>query len=208
MVSGLPRAGRGRHSALGGAGVSALGSARDDPARLGADRARTSRGRNSADAAGLGRPTGDRGSGGGPYYLALLAEACGKAGQAGEGLILLAEALAAFDNTGEGLYEAEVHRLKGELLLARSAASYTEAETCVLQALTIARRQQAKSLELCAAMSLSRLSTKCPKPAGSTLRTTWTATAPTGDHAQAVRGGRPVNAPLRATRHNATGSRR
>ena len=53
-----------------------------------------------------------------PYYLALLAEAYGKAGQAEEGLAVLAEALAAVDNTGERWYEAELYRLKGELLLA------------------------------------------------------------------------------------------
>ena len=54
-------------------------------------------------------------------------------------------------------YEAELYRLKGELLLARAAADHTEAETCFRQALDIARRQQAKAFELRAAMSLSRL---------------------------------------------------
>ena len=47
--------------------------------------------------------------------------------------------------------------LQGELLLARSAAHYAEAETCFCQALDVARHQQAKSWELRAAMSLSRL---------------------------------------------------
>jgi predicted ATPase len=51
----------------------------------------------------------------------------------------------------------ELYRLKGELLLTRSAEHHTEAERCFRQALEIARRQQAKSLELRAAMSLSRL---------------------------------------------------
>jgi predicted ATPase len=92
-----------------------------------------------------------------PYYLAFLAEAHGKVGQAGEGLTMLAEALAAVHKTGERFYEAELYRLKGELLLARSAGDYTEAEACFRQALDIARQQQAKSLELRAAMSLSRL---------------------------------------------------
>jgi predicted ATPase len=87
----------------------------------------------------------------------LLAEACGKAGQAGEGLTLLAEALAAVANTGERLYEAELYRLKGELLLRPAAADAPQAETCFQQALDVARRQQAKSLELRAALSLSRL---------------------------------------------------
>jgi hypothetical protein len=50
----------------------------------------------------------------------LLAEAYGKAGQEKEGLAALAEALAAADRTGEHLYEAEMYRLKGELLLAQA----------------------------------------------------------------------------------------
>jgi len=92
-----------------------------------------------------------------PYYLALLAEAYGKAGQAEEGLSVLAEALTAVHKTGERQHEAELHRLKGELLLALSAEKHAEAETCLHQALDIARHQQAKSLELRAATSLSRL---------------------------------------------------
>jgi predicted ATPase len=59
--------------------------------------------------------------------------------------------------TEERVYEAEVYRLQGELLLARSVEHETEAETCFRQALAVARRQQAKSLELRAAMSLARL---------------------------------------------------
>src|SRR5215831_5088344 len=91
------------------------------------------------------------------YYLAFLAEAYGKLGQAGEGLTMLDEALTTVHKTGERFYEAELYRLKGELLLARSAENYGEAEACFQQALTVARRQQAKSWELRAAMSLSRL---------------------------------------------------
>jgi predicted ATPase len=91
------------------------------------------------------------------YYLALLAEAYGKVGQAEEGLSALAEALALVDQSGERWWEAELYRLKGELLLARSTENQTEAEACFHQALDVARHQQAKSLELRAAMSLSRL---------------------------------------------------
>jgi predicted ATPase len=54
-------------------------------------------------------------------------------------------------------WEAELHRLRGELLLQHSVASPEEAETCFQQALDVARRQEAKSLELRAAMSLARL---------------------------------------------------
>ena len=61
------------------------------------------------------------------------------------------------DTTGERWYEPELYRLKGELLLAHAMGHDTEAETCFRQALDIARRQQAKSWELRAALSLSRL---------------------------------------------------
>jgi predicted ATPase len=74
-----------------------------------------------------------------------------------EGLTLLDEALALVHKTGEGWPEAELHRLKGELLLSLSADNQVEAEGCFHQALATARRQQAKALELRAAMSLSRL---------------------------------------------------
>jgi predicted ATPase len=55
-----------------------------------------------------------------PYFLALLAEAYGKAGQVEEGLTVLAEALTVVDKSGERFYEAELYRLKGELLLAQA----------------------------------------------------------------------------------------
>ena len=91
------------------------------------------------------------------YLLALLAEGYGKVGQAEEGLRVLAEALAVVDKTGERYYEAEVYRLKGAFFLMRPISDEQQAETCFHQALASARRQQAKSLELRAAMSLSRL---------------------------------------------------
>jgi predicted ATPase/class 3 adenylate cyclase len=91
------------------------------------------------------------------YLLALLAEAYVKGGEAEEGLCILAEALAAVHRHGERFYEAELHRLKGQLLRLQVVSDEPEAETCFHQALDIARRQQAKSLELRAAMSLSRL---------------------------------------------------
>jgi class 3 adenylate cyclase/predicted ATPase len=92
-----------------------------------------------------------------PWWLALLAEAYGKAGQLDEGLRALEEALAAVQHNEEHHYEAEVYRLKGELLLQESPAHQKEAEEQFQQALAVARRQQAKSLELRAAMSLGRL---------------------------------------------------
>jgi predicted ATPase len=92
-----------------------------------------------------------------PYGLALLAEASAQVGQIEEGLTLLVEAMTAANDTGERRWDAELHRLKGELLLARSAEHHAEAETCFQQALAIARRQEARSWELRATMSLSRL---------------------------------------------------
>ena len=91
-----------------------------------------------------------------PYFLTLLAEAHRQTGQTEAGLAVLAEALALVDQSAERWCEAELYRLKGELLLTLSAEKQPEAETCLHQALDIARRQQAKSLELRAAMSLSR----------------------------------------------------
>jgi predicted ATPase len=92
-----------------------------------------------------------------PYGLALLATASAKAGQHEAGLILLAEALAVTNDKGERRWEAELYRLKGEVLLAHAAEHHVEVETCFRQALDVARQQQAKSWELRAAMSLSRL---------------------------------------------------
>ena len=90
-----------------------------------------------------------------PYCLVLLAEAAGNAGQVEEGLRLLAEALAAFEASGRGDMLTEAYRLQGQFLLCQ--ADTAQAEACFQQALTIARRQQAKSWELRAAMSLARL---------------------------------------------------
>ncbi len=75
---------------------------------------------------------------------------------------MLAEALAVVDKTGERYCEAELYRLRGELMLAQSRvqsleSKVKEAEECFLKALDIARKQQAKSLELRAATSLARL---------------------------------------------------
>jgi TOMM system kinase/cyclase fusion protein len=92
-----------------------------------------------------------------PHVLALLAEAYGDMKRAKAGLTVLDEALAVVESTGERYWEAELHRLKGTLLLARSAEHQAEAEACFHQALAIAHHQQAKSLELRAAMSLARL---------------------------------------------------
>jgi predicted ATPase len=101
------------------------------------------------------RATGAEGSR--PYFLALLADVHGTIGEPEAGLTTLAEALALVDKTGERWYEAELHRLKGALLLQQSSSNQTEAENCFHHAISIAQNQQAKSWELRAATSLARL---------------------------------------------------
>jgi predicted ATPase len=93
------------------------------------------------------------------YFLGLFAEALGRGGQIAEGLGVLNEALALMDGTGTVFFGAELHRLRGEFLLRQDGgdAACREAEACFLRALAVARRQQARSLELRAAMSLTRL---------------------------------------------------
>ena len=98
-----------------------------------------------------------------PSHLALLAEACARARRLDEGLAVLDEALATLAATGEHAYEAELHRLKGDLLCRqprrgrKDAAVERQAEASIRQAVAIARRQGAKALELRAVSALCRL---------------------------------------------------
>jgi predicted ATPase len=91
-----------------------------------------------------------------PYFLALLAEASGQAGQP-EGLTVLADVLTLVAATEERWWEAEVYRLQGTLLLQLPSPDMRKVEGCFHQALDVARHQQAKALELRAALSLARL---------------------------------------------------
>jgi class 3 adenylate cyclase/predicted ATPase len=91
-----------------------------------------------------------------PYFLGLLADAYAQDGQLEAGLATLDEAVAAAQGTGQRMVEAELYRLRASLILATGALQ-AEAETWLQRALEVARRQEAKSLELRAAMSLSRL---------------------------------------------------
>ena len=91
------------------------------------------------------------------YFLPLMAEAFGRGGQIAEGLSILTEELTSAHKTGLRAYEAEMHRLKGELLLKQTVPSEKEAEACFQDAIDVSRRQKAKSFELRAVMSLSRL---------------------------------------------------
>lgn len=88
-------------------------------------------------------------------HLGMLADAYLEAGQLEQAQGALDEAFMAVQQSGERMVEAELHRLQGELLLAQ--AEEEEAEACFRQAIEVARRQQAKSWELRATMSLCRL---------------------------------------------------
>jgi hypothetical protein len=79
-----------------------------------------------------------------------------QAGQPAQGLEAVTWALATIARSAGRWWEAELHRLRGELLLQHAVAPPGEAEACFQQALDIARHQQAKSLELRTAVSLSR----------------------------------------------------
>ena len=93
-----------------------------------------------------------------PYFLALLADAYSRDGQTEEGLRALDEAQALVRNSRRFFYEAELHRLRGVLLLQAGAPdARQQAEVCYRDALEVARRQDARSLELRAVCSLSRL---------------------------------------------------
>jgi predicted ATPase len=92
-----------------------------------------------------------------PFWTGLLAEAYGQAGQPAQGLALIEEAVEGMNRTGQGLLEADLQRIKGDLLLAVSRDNEAAAEACFRHAIDCARRQGAKSMELAAALSLSRL---------------------------------------------------
>jgi predicted ATPase len=92
-----------------------------------------------------------------PEWLAPLAELCLETGRIEEGLSAVGEALAVTEETKIRWYEAELHRLEGELLLVSKKPEETRAEASFRNAVEIARAQQAKSWELRAATSLARL---------------------------------------------------
>jgi predicted ATPase len=98
------------------------------------------------------------------HFLALLAEALGMAGQPDGGLQRLAEARDSMAATGERMYQCELQRLEGDLMLMRGAAVGSSssddelvAQACFERAIETAHRQGARSLELRAALSRSRL---------------------------------------------------
>jgi predicted ATPase len=92
-----------------------------------------------------------------PHFLALQAEAYGRAGRTNEGVKLLADAVDRARRTGERYFEAELLRLRGQLLLSSATSDPTSAERCLVEALEAACGQQARIWELRAATSLARL---------------------------------------------------
>jgi predicted ATPase len=92
-----------------------------------------------------------------PYFCTLLADVCEHLSHPEDGLQALVEAHTLVEQHGDRWWEAEVCRLRGVLLLRQPGMSQVEAETWLQGALNVARRQEARSLELRAAMSLARL---------------------------------------------------
>jgi predicted ATPase len=92
-----------------------------------------------------------------PYFLSMLIDACNEAGCFAEAASGIAEALALADQHEDRTSEADIHRLKGELLLRRNESNAPEAQSCFERAIEIARGQSAKSYELRATTSLARL---------------------------------------------------
>jgi predicted ATPase len=102
---------------------------------------------------------------GAPYFLSLLADSCGRAGLIEEGLAHLDEALRVVEETGERVDEAEMLRLRAELLL-RLPGRAPEAEACLGRAVRVAGEGRARSLELRALLSLVRLERRQGRSAG------------------------------------------
>jgi len=90
-----------------------------------------------------------------PYYLGLLAEALGAVGDKQGALGAISDALSVVKTSGERWWEAELCRLRGELL--RLSGEEPDCEVWFQCSLDLCRHQEAKSLELRAAMSLARL---------------------------------------------------
>ena len=92
-----------------------------------------------------------------PYYLCLLAETHGNGGRTQKGLQIISEGIVAAEEMEERWWEAELYRVKGDLMLQQSEANEEQAENHFRRALEVARKQQSQSLELRAANSLARL---------------------------------------------------
>jgi adenylate cyclase len=98
-----------------------------------------------------------------PLHLALLAECYEQAGDRQRAAATVTKALESVEATGERIWESEIHRLEGKLLLG-AGGDAGAAEVCFIEALCKARRQNAKLLELRAAVSLADLLKRKRRP--------------------------------------------
>jgi predicted ATPase len=92
-----------------------------------------------------------------PWNLCLLAKGYAETGGPDDRLYALEEALAVADEHEDRFYDAEIHRVTGDLLLRQDASNFAKADSCFRKAIEIARTQSAKSWELRATASLARL---------------------------------------------------
>ena len=102
------------------------------------------------------------------YYLALLVEALGRAGRTDSAIETVETALQAAEQTGERRWTAETHRLRGILLLARNPKETSIAETSLVQAISLARSQGARLIELRASLDLAVVA-RTPRCCGPTF---------------------------------------
>jgi predicted ATPase len=92
-----------------------------------------------------------------PFFLALLAEAQGRAGRREEALELLAQAWDQTERGGERWHEAELHRIRGDIMATGSSADVVQARACYVQAMNVAQAQRAHVWHQRAAMALAAL---------------------------------------------------
>src|SRR5271165_4061188 len=99
-----------------------------------------------------------------PLYLSHLARAHAELGQSGDAWRCVKEAMTAVETSKERWCEADVHRIAGDIALMAREPDATIAQACFDRALTLARKKQAKSFELRAAMSMARLGARSARP--------------------------------------------
>ena len=138
-------------------GFTPVGGLEHEPAWVGAGHAGPGRGGDGPGTPGDRRLPSHRGSADHPILVHRTGGSLWPSGPLEEGLQALAEAHVLVEQHEERYWEAEVYRLRGVLLLRQPGTPQAEAEAWLQRALDVARRQQAKSLELRAAMSLARL---------------------------------------------------
>jgi predicted ATPase len=108
-----------------------------------------------------------------PFYSALLAELEAEAGEIDDAVGTIDRALAETERTGQRTFEAETHRLRGEILLKHDPANPEPAEEAILTATAVGQRQKARSFQLRAALSLAKLDNRpavLPMPMQSSRR--------------------------------------